>query len=437
MIGALIPASAAAQSNPFTQVATIQGPSDGIASLAISPDGQTFAYGNYTDNLIRLVDIATLNEVRTLSGHSNAVTGLAFSPDGQRLASTGTVNLGEPYDGTVRVWDVASGTQLAIVETNPAGTSQLAFSPDGNTLAGASGGNPLAVNLWATATLSLMRSITGVFRMVAFSPDGSRIATGKRDSRVYLIDTSTGNEIINYGGHTGWIQTVSYNSDGKLLATGGEDRTIQIQDAQNGQTISTLMGHLSYPGELAFSPDASLMASLGSGINITRIGGSISIGISNADRFLRIWDLKTLTELPKLNTETDALSEISFSADWNVLVTGSNIGLIRVFQQSGTGVTTKQQLPLSFDTLQNYPNPFNPETEICFNLSHNEHAVLKIYGSLGEEIRTLLDEHMNAGYHHFCWDGRDTYGNLVPSGVYYYQLRTDSNSQTKKMSMVR
>lgn len=437
MIGTLITASATAQGNPFTQVATIQGPSDGIASLVISPDGQTIAYGNYADNLIRIVDVSTLNEIRTLSGHTNAVTGLAFSPNGQHLASTGTVNLGEPYDGTVRVWDIASGTQLAMVETNPAGTSELAFSPDGTMLAGASGGNPLAVNLWETATLSIMRSITGVFRMVAFSPDGSRFATGKRDSRVYLIDTSNGNEITNYGGHTGWIQTVSYNSDGKLLATGGEDRTIQIRDAQNGQTISTLMGHLSYPENLSFSPDASFMASLGSGVNITRVGGSISIGISNADRFLRMWDLNTLTELPRLNTESDALSDISFSADWNILVTGSDLGVIRIFQQSGTGVTTKQQLPLTFEALQNYPNPFNPETEICFKLSRHEHAVLKIYGSLGEEVRTLLDERLNAGYHHFRWDGHDRYGNPVPSGVYIYQLATDTFSQTKLMSLVR
>ena len=103
---------AVAQSSLFTQVGTIQGPVEAIASLVISPDGRTIAYGTFADNLIRIVDVETQQELRTLSGHTNAVTRLAFSPNGELLASTGTVNLGTPVDGTVRVWDVASGTQL-------------------------------------------------------------------------------------------------------------------------------------------------------------------------------------------------------------------------------------------------------------------------------------------------------------------------------------
>jgi WD40 repeat protein len=317
----------------YSQVAAIHGPAEAIASLAVSPDGRILAYGTYADHFIRLVDIATTNEIRKLSGHVTAVTELAFSPDGQFLASTGTVNLGDPGDGTVRVWDVAGGTQLAVVQTAPSGTSQLQFSPLGTALGGASGGgNTLSVVLWEPTTLNVIRTLTGVFRMISFNPDGSRIATGKRDDQVYIMDTVTGTEITHFGGHTGWIQSVAFSPDGHLLATGGEDRIIQIRDAQTGDTTRTLRGHTSYPDYLAFSPDMSRLASLGSGMNVIRSGGGISFTLGDADKKVRLWDIATGAQLPQLNTESDAVSEVAFNSDWSVLITGSNSGYIRIFQ---------------------------------------------------------------------------------------------------------
>ncbi|MFH0760316.1 MAG: WD40 repeat domain-containing protein [Bacteroidota bacterium] len=321
------------QNGTFTQAGTIQGPAEAISSIAVSPDGTMIAYGTFADNLIRIVKVSTREEIRTLSGHTQPVTGLAFSPNSQLLASTGTVNLGEPADGTVRLWDVESGTQLAYVETAPAGTSQLAFSPDGSILAGpGGGGTTLTTSLWNSTDLGLIRILSGVFRMVAFSPDGSRIATGKRDDKVYFVEVATGNEITSFSGHTGWIQAVTYSSDGQTIATGGEDRLIQIRNAQNGQTTLTLTGHTSYPDYLEFSPDASMIASRGSGVNINRSSGGFSLSLSDADKLLRIWDVASGTELSVVNTESDVISGASFSSDWTILVTGSEAGLIRIFE---------------------------------------------------------------------------------------------------------
>lgn len=424
---------AVAQSSIFTQVGTIQGPAEAIASLVISPDGRTIAYGTFADTLIRIVDVETQQEIRTLSGHTNVVTRLAFSPNGELLASTGTVNLGTPVDGTVRVWDVASGMQLASVATAPAGTSQLAFSPNGSMLAGASGGNPLNVHLWDADSLSVIRTISGVFRMLAFSPDGSRIATGKRDDKLYLVDVATGSEITSFSGHTGWIHSVAYNSDGLLLATGGEDQTIQVRNAQSGETVRTLMGHGSYPDYLAFSPDASMMVSLGSGINITRTsGGGISITIGSADKFLRIWDVDTGTELPLLNIGSDVLSEVSLSANWNVLVTGSDSGLIRIFRGAGATAVAADQVPTTFELLQNYPNPFNPTTEIRFELREAAEVRLIVYDVVGREVARLVDAAMPAGQHRATWDASG-----LSSGTYLYRLTADAFTETKAMTLLK
>lgn len=317
----------------FTQAGTIQGPPEAISSIAVSPDGKMIAYGTFADNLIRIIKVSTREEIRTLSGHIQPVTALAFSPNSQFLASTGTVNLGDPADGTVRLWDIESGSQLAYVETAPAGTIQMAFSPDGSVLAGAGGGGTnLSTSLWNTTDLGLIRTLSGVFRMVTFSPDGSRIATGKRDDKVYIVEVATGDEITTFSGHTGWIQAVAYSSDGQTIATGGEDRLIQIRNAQNGQTTQTLTGHTSYPDYLEFSPDASMIASCGSGMNINRSSGGFSLSLSDADKLLRIWDVASGTELLLVNTESDVISGVSFSSDWTILVTGSEAGLIRIFQ---------------------------------------------------------------------------------------------------------
>ena len=65
------------------------------------------------------------------------------------------------------------------------------------------------------------------------------------------------------------------------------------------------------------------------------------------------------------------------------------------------------------------------------------HVVVKIFNLVGAEIRTLVDEPRDAGYHRVHWDGKDKNRNVVASGVYLYQLRAGSFSQVKKMSLLR
>ena len=81
--------------------------------------------------------------------------------------------------------------------------------------------------------------------------------------------------------------------------------------------------------------------------------------------------------------------------------------------------------------------PLNPETEIRFQLPQAGHVVVKIYNLLGEEVRTLVDEQRETGYHAVHWDGKDKNGNPVASGIYLYKLRAGEFSDVKKMSFIR
>lgn len=94
-------------------------------------------------------------------------------------------------------------------------------------------------------------------------------------------------------------------------------------------------------------------------------------------------------------------------------------------------------VPSAFVVHQNYPNPFNPETEIRFALPEAGSVVLKIFNTLGEEIRTLVDARFEAGYHRVRWDGKDNKGRPLASGVYLYQLRAGEFAQVRKMSLLR
>ncbi|HKI77842.1 MAG TPA: T9SS type A sorting domain-containing protein, partial [Ignavibacteriaceae bacterium] len=87
--------------------------------------------------------------------------------------------------------------------------------------------------------------------------------------------------------------------------------------------------------------------------------------------------------------------------------------------------------------LQNAPNPFNPSTAIKFYVPTTEDVTIKIYDILGREIKTLLDKQTEAGYHVVYWNGNNTRGENVSSGIYLYRLTAGSFSQTKKMNLLK
>jgi hypothetical protein len=94
-------------------------------------------------------------------------------------------------------------------------------------------------------------------------------------------------------------------------------------------------------------------------------------------------------------------------------------------------------LPLPFALHQNHPNPFNPQTTIEFNLPRSSEVSIEVYNVVGENIITLVSGRIPAGSHSVIWDSRDDNGEEVPSGIYFYRLRTDEFSQTRKMLLLR
>jgi flagellar hook assembly protein FlgD len=91
----------------------------------------------------------------------------------------------------------------------------------------------------------------------------------------------------------------------------------------------------------------------------------------------------------------------------------------------------------SYQLFQNYPNPFNPTTAINYNLPKISNAVLKIFNTLGQEVATLVNEQQAPGEKSVVWDGRDSFGNQVSSGVYIYRMEAGNYVKSRKMVLLR
>lgn len=99
-----------------------------------------------------------------------------------------------------------------------------------------------------------------------------------------------------------------------------------------------------------------------------------------------------------------------------------------------TNVTHKVTtvMPESFQLHQNYPNPFNPTTSITFDLTERAHVTLKVFNEVGQEVATIIDKPMDAGFKGVTWNAAN-----LPSGVYFYQLTAGSMTQSKRMVLMK
>lgn len=94
-------------------------------------------------------------------------------------------------------------------------------------------------------------------------------------------------------------------------------------------------------------------------------------------------------------------------------------------------------LPTAFGISNNYPNPFNPSTTINYALPSAGQVTIKVYNSLGQEVRTLVDGFQEAGYKSVVWDGKNHAGSPVASGTYVYRVTSGNSVKTEKMVLAK
>lgn len=98
---------------------------------------------------------------------------------------------------------------------------------------------------------------------------------------------------------------------------------------------------------------------------------------------------------------------------------------------------TEAIIPTKFSVAQNYPNPFNPLTKINFAIPQDNTVEVVIYNLLGQTVKTLLSERLEAGHHSIIWDASNESGQPVASGIYLYQVSSGSHRAVKKMILLK
>lgn len=284
--------------------------------FSFSPDGKRLAVACSIIG-IWVHDAHTGKELALLTGHTDAVTSVVYSPNGATLASGS-------YDQTVRLWDANTFQHLATLTGHIGDTRALAFSPDGATLAsGASRSSAIprfnqfgnevekkeeidrTIRLWDVATgkhKMTLTSHTGWITTLAFSPDGTLLASASTDGSVRLWDTVTGKHKITLNDHKFQVFSVVFSPDSKRLVSRGHDATVRLWDADTGEQKAIIEG--CYHGAMTFSPDGSTLA-------ISQ--GSDKVTIS-------LWNTRSGVQKAELDGKLDGVLSAAFSPDGSKLV---------------------------------------------------------------------------------------------------------------------
>ncbi|MBW7889148.1 MAG: T9SS type A sorting domain-containing protein [Bacteroidetes bacterium] len=160
--------------------------------------------------------------------------------------------------------------------------------------------------------------------------------------------------------------------------------------------------------------------------------GSDNGGIFLLKRNTSYW-LRLKTGLPLYESGTC----VTFLDDNSALLGTSSDGLYKTNQITSVNNKIVNMLPSEFIVDQNYPNPFNPSTTIKIHLPINTKISIDICDNLGRSIRNLLSEEMSIGSHNVIWNGKDSFGNTVASGIYFYRVKYLNTIVSKSMLFLK
>jgi WD40 repeat protein/serine/threonine protein kinase/DNA-binding XRE family transcriptional regulator len=313
------------------EVLTLAFQETNVRKLALSPDGNFLAAAS-EDGMVRVIDFPNGRLRHTFIGHQGMVHAVAFSPDSGRLVSAGE-------DFTLRIWDVDTGRELMLltghedawgqkgdyrVGASFAGVLSVAYSPDGKLIA--STGEDSTLRLWDAETgdrlmVLPIHPLRHGGTNLAFSPDGSRLATstdltGPDTSGggvlAIIWDTTNGEALITIDDLPSRVWGLAFSPDGSQLALGGFGGFITVRDVISGNELFSLSGHTSTVVALAFSPDGTRLVSSGAELP-------------------KIWVLETRQALFSLPGHEAIVTSVIFNSDGTRLAAAGGDGTVRIY----------------------------------------------------------------------------------------------------------
>ena len=288
---------------------------------------------------------------------------------------------------------------------------------------------------------------SGVAEVITTTAVPQGIAVDIADGKIFWADDSGRIERIRIDNQKLISVATGLMAPG-AIAIGGEnvDTPTQQQPSQPGTTAKSKYD-VNSDGKVDNVDVGMVAAALFSG-NPPAKPGKLDV---NGDGVLNIQDLVAVSQnvdnsdaaaAPALHAKLSAVQvdRIQEQIDLLLGMNDRSPGALYALQYLQSLLSVAR--PAETQLLANYPNPFNPETWIPYELATDTNVKLTIYDTQGTVVRTLSIGHQSAGYYTSrdraaYWDGRNSHGELVASGLYFYQLETDKASLMRKMVILK
>jgi WD40 repeat protein len=254
---------------------------------------------------------------------------LAFRPDGKLLAAAGGV---PGKSGEIRCWDMVTGLLISAWTAHSDSLYALALHPQGSPLCAA--GYDHLVSLWETLRYEVRQGKVRVWKTrkippdprmlkdhtdavygLAFSPDGSRLASVAGDRTLKMWDGKTGKRLFTLSESTAELYAVAFRPDGTQIAAGGADKTLRIWNVQatGGTLARAAFAHQGAILRVLYAPDGK------------------SIYTSGEDNAVKQWDAATLDERKVYPKQSDWPQALALSPDGKTLAVGCHDGSLRFY----------------------------------------------------------------------------------------------------------
>ncbi|HLV80225.1 MAG TPA: c-type cytochrome domain-containing protein [Chthonomonadaceae bacterium] len=287
------------------------GPLPAITALAFRPDGKQLAVGSY--RAVTVWDTAAGRPLACLTRLAGQVQALAYRPDGTQLAVAG----GAPgAAGEVKVFETGTFRPVGpALGMHTDAVLSVAWSADGTRLA--TGSQDHTARLWEWPSGKMLRVFEGnaeAVTRVCFAPDGKSLYTAGQDHSLRRYDTATGQSLRLFSGHEDGVLALAVSPDGSRLVSSGAEPRLRWWDPNSSDTTRTSDGHADTVNDLIFSKDGKRLAS------------------ASADHTIRLWDVGSGGQQQVLNGADDWLYAVALSPDSKLAAGAGADGMVRLWE---------------------------------------------------------------------------------------------------------